>query len=207
MSEARLVGLTLGETAASWRAAGFTVSDAGDFAAGTLGFDASGLGGGVAAWQLDGVKGPAEVDGLATSWVSQPELATTTHPNGVTALDHLVIGSPDRERTIAAFGAQLGLAPRRQTEHRLYGRTMVQTFFLLSPTLLEVISRPDDRGDGPSVFWGLAFVTQDIDATVAALDGACSPPKDAVQPGRRIATLDHEALGLATPVAFLTPRR
>jgi hypothetical protein len=147
------------------------------------------------------------VDGLATSTVaaigSPPR---QSHPNGVTSLDHLVIGSPNRDRTVAAIGDRLGLQPRRQTEHVLYGRAMVQTFFLLAPTLLEVISRPDDVGEGPATFWGLAFVTQDIHATVASFDGACSPAKDAVQPGRKIATLDHEALGLTVPVAFMTPR-
>lgn len=206
MSRPRLVGLRLGEDAEAWRRAGFTVGEDGAFTIGTLSMDASGTGTGVQRWVLANHPGD-DVDGLPTSAV--PAIGSPPrqeHPNGVTALDHLVIGSPNRERTIPVLEDSLGVSMRRQTEHRLYGRDMVQSFFLLPPTLLEVISRPDEMGDGPSVFWGLAFVVEDLDATVELLGDAVSPARDAVQPGRRIASLRHEDLGLSTPVAFLTPR-
>jgi hypothetical protein len=40
---------------------------------------------------------------------------------------------------------------------------------------------------------------------VTFFQGACNPPKDAVQPGRRIATLRTRELGLSVPIAFMTP--
>ncbi len=45
--------------------------------------------------------------------------------------------------------------------------------------------------------WGITFVARDVDRHPNA--------KDAVQPGRRIATVRREA-GLGCPVALITPR-
>jgi hypothetical protein len=47
------------------------------------------------------------------------------------------------------------------------------------------------------------MVTPDLDATVAFLGDGVSEARDAVQPGRRIATLRRSA-GLALPVALMT---
>ncbi len=60
----------------------------------------------------------------------------------------------------------------------------------------------DDR---PATFWGLALVTDDLDATAAGLGAACTTPKQAVQPGRRIATLKTRDLGISVPIAFMSP--
>jgi hypothetical protein len=53
-------------------------------------------------------------------------------------------------------------------------------------------------------FWGLAMTVADIDACAALLGDRLGPVKDAVQPGRRIATLRHEACGLTVPIAFMS---
>jgi len=67
----------------------------------------------------------------------------------------------------------------------------------------EAIERAGGR-DRPAFFWGLAFVAPDLDATVASLGDHVSEIRDAVQPGRRIATLRRSA-GLAVPIALITP--
>jgi hypothetical protein len=77
-------------------------------------------------------------------------------------------------------------------------------FFWIGDPILEVVSPATATGDEPSSFWGIACAVADIDATAHALGDACSRPKDAVQPGRRIATLRHEPLGMSVPVAFMT---
>ncbi|HWC09484.1 MAG TPA: hypothetical protein VG458_10565, partial [Solirubrobacterales bacterium] len=60
--------------------------------------------------------------------------------------------------------------------------------------------------DRPAFFWGLAFVAADLDATVATLgEERVSEVREAIQPGRRIASLRRPA-GLALPVALMTPR-
>ena len=57
---------------------------------------------------------------------------------------------------------------------------------------------------GPARFWGVTMIASDLDALAAHLGPKLRPIKDAVQPGRRIATLDRAA-GLKTNVAFMTP--
>ena len=49
------------------------------------------------------------------------------------------------------------------------------------------------------------MVADDLDATAEWLGDRVGTPKDAVQPGRRIATLRHRDLGLGLPVAIMTP--
>jgi hypothetical protein len=67
----------------------------------------------------------------------------------------------------------------------------------LGELILEVVERP-----GAAVaFWGLVVVVPDLDG----LGPLVGDPKDAVQPGRRIATVRPEA-GLTTALAFMTPR-
>lgn len=61
----------------------------------------------------------------------------------------------------------------------------------------------EDR-DAPCRFYGLAFLVDDLDATARTLGPLLGEARDAVQPGRRIATVRREArLGL--PVAFMPP--
>ena len=50
----------------------------------------------------------------------------------------------------------------------------------------------------------LSFGSHELKVTVGDRVGT---PKDAVQPGRRIATLRHRDLGLGLPVAVMTPHR
>lgn len=214
----RLVEVVLGDDADAWRRAGFAVDADGCFTVGGVLFCCTGDGRGITRWALASdqpTAGTADVDGLPTSWTSAgaeadptPEVAGR-HANGAELLDHVVVTSPHRERTVAAFAEHLGLEPRRRAEHEVAGRRMVQTFFVLRPTVVEVVSAPpgdDDGGDAPSSFWGLAFTVTDLDATSSLLGGAASRPRAAVQPGRRIASLRHAEVGVSVPVAFLTPR-
>jgi hypothetical protein len=63
-----------------------------------------------------------------------------------------------------------------------------------------------ERGgpDRPARLWGLALLAPDLDATVTALAEHVGAVRDAVQPGRRIATLKRSAR-LAVPVALMSP--
>jgi hypothetical protein len=57
---------------------------------------------------------------------------------------------------------------------------------------------------GPARLWGLAFVVEDMDRPAEVLGDLLGAPRDAVQPGRTIATVRSEA-GLGPAVAFMTP--
>ncbi|HEX5713312.1 MAG TPA: hypothetical protein VFX85_08380 [Solirubrobacterales bacterium] len=165
---------------------------------------------GLAGWSLRGAES-TELDGLPTARSErEPPAAAPVHPNGIGAIDHVVAITPALERTVAALDAA-GLDLRRIREEPTPAGAPRQAFFRLGPTILEVVQEPEEaieRGGGadrPAFFWGLAFVAADLEATVAGLGEHVSEVREAIQPGRRIATLRRSA-GLSLPVALMTPR-
>ena len=185
-----------------WRDLGFVVEDDRSCWVSGLRFR---LGAGekrISAWALRDWNGPDSIDGLPTSRSDEPPQPTPDHPNGVTELDHLVVMTPDITRTTAAIEAA-GLQLRRTRDTDQYGPPFRQTFFKLGDVVLEVIGPVEPRDDRPARFYGLAFTVADLDATAAFLGARLRPAKDAVQPGRRIATLDRDA-GSTVPIAFMS---
>lgn len=159
----------------------------------------------IVSWSLRGI-GTAELDGLATSLVDgEPPAAGEPHPNGVTAIDHVVAFSPDLDRTVAALEAG-GLDLRRIREEPTPAGGPRQAFFRLGEVILECVQLPDspelDRSRN-ATFWGLAVRTGDMDATAAYLGDRLGEPRPAVQEGRTIATLRRDA-GSTVPLAFMT---
>jgi hypothetical protein len=163
---------------------------------------------GMVGWSLRGVE-CTELDGLPTTRSDRPPPGEPpAHPNGITAIDHVVAITPALERTVAALEA-VGLDLRRIREEPTPAGAPRQAFFRLGATILEVVQEPSEaieRGGGtdrPAFFWGLALVAPDLDATVAGLGDRVGEIRAAVQPGRRIATLRRSA-GLSIPVALMT---
>jgi len=156
----------------------------------------------ICGWRLTGASTSA-IDGLPVSEAKSLPPVQQTHPNGVIGLDHLVVFTPDHQRTIAAIQAA-GLDLRRMRDADTYEVPMRQGFFKLGPIILEVIGPLEPSGDGPARFFGLAFTVADLDATAAYLGDRLRPAKTAVQPGRRIATLDKSA-GSSVAIAFMSP--
>ncbi len=200
-----LRGVQVPGRADAWRAAGFVVTD------GHILLDEIVIGLGEPGWWLDPPV-DADVDGLAPAPGGRAayraahgtEHPRAEHPNAVTGLDHLVVATPDVERTTTALG-RVGLTPRR-TIDGLRGQPLRARFFVLGPAVLELVGPADapagDEAAGkPARIAGLAFVAPALDAFAEVATG---PPRDAVQPGRKIVTLRGEGLGV--PVAVLTPR-
>ena len=180
---------------------------------------------GIVGWEFatDGDRPlPLSIDGIAVA--GEPTTGaeptnTDPHANLVCNIDHLVVSTPQIDRTISAF-EQAGLECRRQRE-RTYGSgdqttTMRQAFFWLGGAA----ATPDDRvlcevvgpkivdeakaGD-PASFFGLAFTSHDLDATVATIgEHQMKPAIVAVQSGRRIATIRSSA-GSTVPIAIMSP--
>ena len=196
----RLEQLTIGAAPGTWAAAGFTV--AGDQAAvGTVRvrFEA---GEGLTGWRLEGVPAP-EIDGLPVSAEPSADAAAgEPHPNGVTRIDHLVVFTPDLERTTAAL-EQAGIGLRRVREVEAGGIPLRQGFLRLGEVILEVVEQAD-VAPGPARFWGITFEVADLEAATRLLGDRLGSIRDAVQPGRRIATVRREA-GLGLPAAMITP--
>jgi hypothetical protein len=209
MSRPRLVELLVAAAPAAWAAAGFAVSGDGRCRIGTTDLVLAGGDGGMLAWTLDGAI-PADdgIDGLATTvGRATPELPAPDHPNRVVAIDHVVVATPDTARTFEALEAA-GFELRRVRDAGTPDRPLRQGFLLLAEAIVEVVGPPEVQAgteDQPASFWGLTLVAADLDAAAAAMGGRLGPPRDAVQPGRRIATVRREA-GLGLPVALMTPR-
>ena len=164
---------------------------------------------GLVAWSLRDVAG-TDLDGLRTTISNRPPAGDPiTHPNGVTAIDHVVAITPALERTTASL-QRAGLDLRRLREEPTPAGAPRQAFFRLGEVILEVIQEPEEAvakaggTDRPAFFWGVALIAPDLEATVARLGEHVGEIRAAVQPGRRIATLRRSA-GLGLPVALMTP--
>jgi hypothetical protein len=201
--------ITIADQPEVWRDAGFAV-DGDTLQVGSVLIRLAGVGEGrgitgctmreIAHEQPDGLP-------IARSPSERPPEPAETHPNGVRKLDHLVAVSADLDRTASALEG-IGLDLRRVRDEPTPGGAPRQAFFRAGEVILELVQRPPrgdgkDDGDAPPLFWGLAFRVEDLDQCAAVLGDRLGEPRDAVQPGRRIATLRREA-GIGTAVAFMS---
>lgn len=203
--------LTLADEPDRWERLGFAVE--GDLLTlGTIGLRLAGResGRGIVGWSLRATTS-GDLDGLPTKTSTRPPREPAAkHPNGVSAIDHVVAFSPQLDRTVDALRAA-GLDLRRVREQPTPTGAPRQAFFRLGEAILEVVQIPDGElaraggEDGSARFWGLALIVGDIERSVAVLGEHASEIRAALQAGRRIATLKRSA-GLAVPVALMTPR-
>ena len=190
-----LLELVCGDDPAAWRALGFTVSGAGVVELGALALRVDGGGGGVRAWVLGGDAGPDSLDGIPTAWRTGDAPADPpAHPNGVTGVDHVVVVTDSRDRTVDAL-VGVGGDLRRSGDPPQLPAPMA--FLRFGRVIVEVA----ENGQPPHL-WGLTVVVPDVDALAARDPDAFGEPRAAIQPGRRIVT----ARGLDTALAFITPR-
>ena len=211
----RIDALVVADPPDAWRAAGFRVDDDAVCRIGAVGIRLVGTdqGSGIVGWSLGGAPGvlggevDGEIDGIPTTAslvpAPVPEFEQAPHPNGVIAIDHVVLMSPDLARTVAALAA-LGVQPRRERDAELGGGRIRQIFYRFAEVILEVVGSPDSATDGPSSLWGVTCTVADIDVTAAYLGPRTSPVKDAVQPGRRITTLRHGDFGMSVRTALIS---
>jgi len=198
----------------AWRAVGFDVGVADDdgharLQLGGISIRLTGTdpvaraGSAMTEWVLAGAPDTdiAEIDGLRTTHVpaaAQPR-AATEHPNGVVGIDHVVVFTPDLEKSCDAIAAATGAPLKRIRE----AGDVRQGFHRLGELIVEVATSPTVTVSH-ATFWGLALNVADIDAIYARCgDALMSPPKQAVQQGRRIASFRKNA-GLGLPVAVMS---
>jgi hypothetical protein len=144
-----------------------------------------------------------DLDGIPTRRSSAVTAPPAMHANGVTAIDHVVLLSPDLPRTVESMAA-VGVHPRRERDGELGGRPIRQIFFRFGEVIIEVVGSPDTATEGPSTLWGITYVVADIDATASFFGDRTTPVKNAVQPGRRITTLRHDEFGMSVRTAFIS---
>ena len=206
MNETRapeLAELAITDAPERWAALGFTVDEEDNLDLGgvrvRLG-SSNGGGTGIVSWSLRGVNAMGSIDGLASPVprvLRPPPFAT--HPNGATGLDHVVIFTPDFNRTADAL-KRAGM-PLKRTREAPGG--VRQGFRRLGPAIVEIVTSPEIAGPD-AYFWGLVVVVISLDELAERLGDHLGEIRPAVQPGRRIASLRKSA-GLSPRVAFMSP--
>lgn len=161
--------------------------------------------GGVVSWglaDLPEADAPlTEIDGLAvhSMALSAPQDSVVRHPLGATRVDHAVVFTDSLERTCGALAAATGCELKRVRE----AGPVRQGFHRLGEVIAEVVE--SDRANSAS-YWGFVLEVDDLDAACALLGpDVVGEPRDAVQPGQRIATI-RSGVGLGVPVALISGR-
>lgn len=130
-------------------------------------------------------------------------LSVRTGPASITAIDHVVVSTPDPERAAALYGARLGLDMALDRSHPDWGRLM---FFRCGDLIVEVSHRPGKPASGAQdklqdKLRGLCWRVADIDATHARLTTAgvdVSEVRTGRKPATRVMTVRKGTCGVPT---------
>ena len=117
----------------------------------------------------------------------------------ITAMDHVVVATPDPERAAALYGARLGLEMALDRSHPEWGRLM---FFRCGDLIVEVSHRPGKPAVGADdKLRGICWRVADIDATHARLAASgvdVSEVRTGRKPGTRVMTVRSGTCGVPT---------
>jgi hypothetical protein len=140
------------------------------------------------------------IDGLPTHHLDALAPGTAGDALGVVGWDHVVVMTSSLERTCGAIEGATGAPLKRVRE----AGAIRQGFHRLGELIVEVVET--DRHTAPhAAFWGFVWNVADLDAVCERLGPQLvTAPKQAVQPGRRIASVRATA-GLGLPLALMTP--
>lgn len=130
-------------------------------------------------------------------------LSVRTTAGSITAMDHVVVSTPDPERAAALYGARLGLDMALDRSHPDWGRQM---FFRCGDLVVEVTHRPAKPADPPrdvrhDRLSGICWRVADIDATHARLAQSgvdVSEIRTGRKPGTRVMTVRSGTCGVPT---------
>ena len=204
---ARVEWLTIAGDIDTWRSLGLSATDDGliplfGTALRIVSPEAEDVPAGIVGWALSGIDDTTtSVAGLATTVVEQLAPIFATHSLGARSIDHVVVMTGDLESTTGDIALATGCELKRIREvgkirqgfHRI-GR---------GGLIVEVVQHEDDDRSAAE-FWGLVIIVEDLDEACAQLGtDRVGEPKDAVQPGRRIATI-RLSVGLGTAVALMS---
>jgi catechol 2,3-dioxygenase-like lactoylglutathione lyase family enzyme len=134
-------------------------------------------------------------------------LSVRTGTSSITAMDHVVIGTADPERTAALYGARLGLDMALDRSHPEWGRLM---FFRCGDLIVEVAHKPGkEEASAPDWLRGICWRVADVDATRARLVEAgvdVSEARPGRKPGPRVMTVRNGTCGVPTLLVQRTPK-
>ena len=206
MSSARIGELVIGGSRANWAQVGINFSHDGVFAIGEIALRINEtLPPGMHAWVLSNINSTiVSIDGIPTTEavVNSRPAETEVREFVLTPLgiDHVVVNTPDLERTSRALHEATGAELKRIRDA---GNGMRQGFHRLGDVIVEIVSAPSIPA-GSATLWGFVLNVADVNEVAAYLGpDVLSPPKPAVQKNRLIATF-RGAVGLGVPVALMS---
>lgn len=153
--------------------------------------------------------GAGRIDPEDTAGVPMFFRASGEHPPSaaaggapVAALDHVVVGTVNPDRSLAIYGAKLGLDLRLDRANPQWGAR--QMFFKAGDALIEIgASLKEPASDKPDRFGGLAWRVVDPEAAHARMAAAgfnVSELRTGRKPGTRVFTVRDAPAGIPTLV-------
>lgn len=198
--------LVVGGPLPPWAALGLVADEAtGRIPLFGTGIEITGIGEpGMIGWVMSGVEDALDsefdVDGVPTRLDDPAPPIFADHPLGVDRIDHVVVSTDDLVRTCGVLADVTGEPLKRVRE----AGEIRQGFHRVGGLVVEVVERVGQE-PGPAALWGFVLTVTDLDASVDLLGpDVIGEPRDAVQPGRRIATVRSSA-GLGVPLALMSP--
>ncbi len=206
MSSARIGELVIGGSRANWAQVGINFSHDGVFAIGEIALRINEtLPPGVHSWALSNIDSTVvSIDGISTTGNVANDRIEHNDAQGFVltplGIDHVVVNTPDLERTSLALHEATGAELKRIRDA---GNGVRQGFHRLGDVIIEIVSAPS-MPPGNASLWGFVLNVADAHEVAAYLGpDVLSPPKPAVQKNRLIATF-RGAVGLGVPVALMS---
>jgi hypothetical protein len=144
-----------------------------------------------------------DIDGVPVEVRDAAPPMFADHPLGVSHIDHVVIATDDLARTCGAI-ADITSSPLKRVREAGEVRQGFHRVGGPGGLIVEVVERAGLPPDSASL-WGFVFVVDDIHEACRTLGpDVIGEPRDAVQPGRFIATV-RSGVGLGVPLALMSP--
>jgi catechol 2,3-dioxygenase-like lactoylglutathione lyase family enzyme len=129
-------------------------------------------------------------------------LKESDEASSISALDHVVVRTPNPERAIALYAGRLGLDLRLDRSNPQWNARLL--FFRCGDVVVEM-SHDLKKGvsDAPDELWGLSWRTPDIARCHARLKKAgveVSEPRDGRRPGSQVMTVASHTANVPTIV-------
>jgi catechol 2,3-dioxygenase-like lactoylglutathione lyase family enzyme len=139
---------------------------------------------------------------LASANQDAPSPAIVDEESSVSALDHIVVRTPNPERAIAFYAGRLGLSLRLDRSNPKWGQRLL--FFRCGDLVVEIAhDLKQGVSDGPDSLWGLSWRVPDIAKAHARLKEAgldVDAPRDGRRPGSQVFTVKSGTAGVPTLV-------
>jgi catechol 2,3-dioxygenase-like lactoylglutathione lyase family enzyme len=139
---------------------------------------------------------------IAANTHEAPSPVVVEEAASVSALDHVVVRSPNPDRAIAFYAGRLGLDLRLDRSNPAWGQRLL--FFRCGDLVVE-IAHDLKKGvsDAPDQLWGLSWRVPDVAKANARLKEAgldVDPPRDGRRPGSQVFTVKSGTAGVPTLV-------